>query len=524
MINQTRYVSQNMSLNSNSSNKKKMTKAQQAAAQQAALLQLQSQQQPQQGMGLNGLPLNMMGDNSTSPGNSLASDEIEAVSAREISIMRYVRHCEWMELVAGTAVNSDRILPPPGLISEDLSNRVNETIRNKELSKNILLSAAKYRHSASLTSLIDSCKDEINKLKQDTQELKALNGTNRDPKSSFLSEAINNLRHEFGYSSRAGVEQSVSSHKKELHNKFGLAIAEMDRVKMVAISLGLPEALKAPEISILPPVATESEMQVDNSDEAEDSTMNKSVVTDMPTRPTEIQNSNNPQGHQSNPQENQQGEQQQDQQKPSQQLSDQYQHNQHQFSNQQQLGTEQQYHQVHHQYQPENQQIHDQPQQQSQQESQPSNHTSDQDQPNNPSNQSLDHLANAALLPGSEPRSSQRDFGSHSSAPKFELPHVNTMSQPDIGVSSTESVNVLDNLDDVSNNNVGVAKETVETTAPTDPLSHDNLIPGDFNVEGLLPESDILISNTRADGMDLDVANLLSNTEHNNEMSRYQEL
>ncbi|KAK9479419.1 hypothetical protein V1514DRAFT_328581 [Lipomyces japonicus] len=41
-----------------------------------------------------------------------ATDDLDTISAREISASRYARHHEWMEQVLGSAYHSDKIIPP----------------------------------------------------------------------------------------------------------------------------------------------------------------------------------------------------------------------------------------------------------------------------------------------------------------------------------------------------------------------------------------------------------------------------
>ncbi|KAK7207430.1 hypothetical protein BZA70DRAFT_271273 [Myxozyma melibiosi] len=41
-----------------------------------------------------------------------AVDELDSISARDISTLRYARHHEWMEQILGSAYQSDKIIPP----------------------------------------------------------------------------------------------------------------------------------------------------------------------------------------------------------------------------------------------------------------------------------------------------------------------------------------------------------------------------------------------------------------------------
>ncbi|ANB11191.1 hypothetical protein AWJ20_3993 [Sugiyamaella lignohabitans] len=151
--------------------------------------------------------------------NGGIGDELDGISLRDISAVRYVRHHEWLELVVGTAIPTHQIQIPKIFTPIDADNS----------------SPWSFNDSDSVKAKLESIENEIKQL-----ESGAKSGWVEKPeeaaKSDFYRAGIAKLREDFGSVSKDADYYGDITLKIE--TKFGARVIEKKRLRRVGVEVG----------------------------------------------------------------------------------------------------------------------------------------------------------------------------------------------------------------------------------------------------------------------------------------------
>lgn len=144
-------------------------------------------------------------------------DQIDTLSVRDVATVRYVRHHEWLELVVGSGLDTNKIVPPK-VIPESQSQ-----LWTFELE--------------SLKKKLEATEQEVKLLEAQREKgwILEVNQRNKDL-GDFFRQGTAKLREQFGTISDVDIEAEMV---QELEDRFQLRIIERERLKRVGIDLGL---------------------------------------------------------------------------------------------------------------------------------------------------------------------------------------------------------------------------------------------------------------------------------------------
>lgn len=140
-------------------------------------------------------------------------DELDLISLRDIAAVRYVRHHEWLELVLGTAISTEKITAPKISTgtSGDWTRDDPESLKNK-------------------IAEIDRELKALEQRQQDIQSNKS-GATDYSPTSALYTKLTNKLQDDFG-KVPADADEYQENIYKEL-KAIGKAVVERRRVNVV---------------------------------------------------------------------------------------------------------------------------------------------------------------------------------------------------------------------------------------------------------------------------------------------------
>lgn len=187
-------------------------------------------------------------------------DQIDTLSVRDVATVRYVRHHEWLELVVGNAIDTNKIIPSK-VIPESQSQ-----LWTFELE--------------SLKKKLKTTQEEV-----ETLELQKKNGwcldVNKRNKElgEFFRQGTAQLRQQFGTLSANDLETDMIN---ELENKFQLRIIDRDQLRRVGIDLGLEKDKLSTETSILSQEKAKETSDSEQMQGVEQTSLSKTVIEDQP--------------------------------------------------------------------------------------------------------------------------------------------------------------------------------------------------------------------------------------------------
>jgi hypothetical protein len=144
-------------------------------------------------------------------------DQIDTLSVRDVATVRYIRHHEWLELIVGSGLDTNKIIPPK-VIPESQSQ-----LWTFELD--------------SLRKKLETTEQEVKSLEAQKEAGWTLDVNPRNKElADFFRRGTAKLREQFGTISENDLEAEMA---QELEDRFQLRIIDREQLRRVGVDLGL---------------------------------------------------------------------------------------------------------------------------------------------------------------------------------------------------------------------------------------------------------------------------------------------